>query len=1054
MIKKYNLMKSQMKIYKHQKLYKKDSSYNLTFLYEIEGEFDAIRFKKIAELLMNNLDLIKVNIAEEEGEIVQIFNSDRQFTCNIIYNKEEGYDNFCKRVVQIANEHKNTPINLEKWPLLTWSIFSYSRNKNFMLISIPHIISDVYSCYFVYDEICKYYNSDYEYEQIEDIIKKNNYGKYLELPELLNQNNEKSNDYFEQELKDIDTFEISKIKQKRNVSGLLQGKCIDFVLGSDRHDLVKKFITSNNISEFSFFFAIHSIVLNKIIEEDKFIIGVPLPNRIGKSKRNIFGYFVNTLPNVVRIKEEESFINLCQNSKKQVFNLIKYQDFDISLLNQENISGTINNMFTYIKQPRIFQLDNCKVNFIKLKTESITVDLTCLVENIIGDFNINLECSSFFDEIDLESIYINIIDQVIKNADIRMKDIIILDNKKLTDIYGSINQFKEWNENTSIKDKFEEVVDNYGDRIALDYNNIEWTYKYLDELSNRIARWIMKEFQGVERVAISLERNNYLIAVILGIIKSGKTYVPIDLIYPQKRVEYILNDLENIAYIGTDEIIQKINIKGKKISLERLLNKIQTFDESRINNKIDSLSGAYMIYTSGSTGNPKGVIVSNKNLLSLLNAAFNKFQFKETDIWTLFHSYGFDFSVWEIFGCMLSGGKLVIVDSLISKSPREFYNLLNEKKVTILSQTPTAFKSIIDEDNINNKVLNLRYVIFGGEALYFSMLKPWVKNHSLNQVKLVNMYGITETTIHVTYYEVTDDDIENNDNSVIGVPLNNVGVFIINKDLNIVPNGIAGEIAVFGDGVTNGYYNRIELTDERFVNLKIMSKNIKVYRSGDLGKIDKLGRLEYMGRMDKQVQLRGFRIELGEIENVILRVSKQKACVVDIVSFGENDDRLIAYIVPELQDFNDKEIKQKLKEVLPDYMIPTNIIKTEFIPTTVNGKVDYMTLRNSINKEDKTIHFSNNIESKLYEIIADKAKNYNFTVNDNFFDIGINSIHLASIYYEIQKIYDIQDFNMMDLFQYTTISKLVEIIENRKSEIDDDVKSKRGEMRRKRRCIR
>ena len=630
----------------------------------------------------------------------------------------------------------------------------------------------------------------------------------------------------------------------------------------------------------------------------------------------------------------------------------------------------------------------------------------------------------------------SLIDQITKSEDVYLKDFTYKNYLTSNKIYDNINNFTEYKASDTVVTKFEEIAAKFPSKIAVCDAKEKLTYLQLNQLANKIAIYLTNNLKSIDKVIVSLNNNNYLIAVILGILKSGKTYVPIDLNSPQNRINYIINDLDNSAIVAEDSILNTLDNNNNliSISINVLLNDIKDLDYQNLNLKFSNLCGCYMIYTSGSTGNPKGVIINHKNLLSLLHATNQEFKFTENDSCILCHSYGFDFSVWEIFSTILSGAELHVIDSLICKSFDDFYNYVSENNITILNQTPAAFRNFIDSDLKNNKPLNIRYIFLGGEKLYFKFLNDWIKKHSLDKVKIINLYGVTEAAIMTTYHVITENDVYHNDTSTIGIPFSNSEVYIVDSKMNILPQGIPGELLICGDAVADGYYNRAELTKEKFLQgNKILSSNFRIYRSGDLCKLNKDNEIEYFHRLDKQVKLRGYRIELGEIENVILKQTNQHACVVDVISFGENDDRLVAYIVPSNADFSTKYVREKIKNKLPNYMIPSIIQRVDTIPMTINGKIDYTKLKSKLDLTSNKIKEGTELELKLFKIISSIAKTTNFTLTDNFFDIGINSMHIAAITKAINSELNLNNVKIIDLFQYTSIKSLAAFIEENHS---------------------
>ena len=383
-------------------------------------------------------------------------------------------------------------------------------------------------------------------------------------------------------------------------------------------------------------------------------------------------------------------------------------------------------------------------------------------------------------------------------------------------------------------------------------------------------------------------------------------------------------------------------------------------------------------------------------MVRLFSATDDWYQFNERDVWTLFHSCAFDFSVWEIWGALIYGGRLIVVPFIVSRSPEAFYQLLVNERVTVLNQTPSAFRQLIQaEEAVGMKALALRYVIFGGEALEMQSLRPWFERHGDQEPKLVNMYGITETTVHVTYRPLSKNDL--NSGSVIGVPIPDLQVYILDAQLQPVPIGVPGEMYVGGAGLARGYSNRPELTAERFIRDELTNRpGAHLYRTGDLARFLPGRDIEYLGRLDHQVKIRGFRIELGEIESVLCQYRDVREVLVLPREDTPGTKQLVAYVVVNGPGPGLKELREHLKKQLPDYMLPSAFVFMDRFPLTNNGKIDRSALPAPEQERPDlgAIFVAPRTETEivLARIWSDVLQVEQVGLHDDFFEFGGHSI--------------------------------------------------------------
>ena len=579
---------------------------------------------------------------------------------------------------------------------------------------------------------------------------------------------------------------------------------------------------------------------------------------------------------------------------------------------------------------------------------------------------------------------------------------LLLEDERRQLLYGWNPAEPSFRQDVSLHRLFEARAEQAASATALIFEGASISYDELNRRANRLAHHLRALGVGPEiRVCLLLERSPEMIVGMLAILKAGGVYVPLDPTYPAERLAFLLDDSGAHVCVTLRGFFEKH--LPHNVAIVCLDADSEVIDAQPEHNLV-STSGpdnlAYVIYTSGSTGKPKGVMVTHRNVARLLAATHDWFKFDEQDTWTLFHSYAFDFSVWELWGALLSGGKLVVVPYWVSRSPEDFYALLVRERVTVLNQTPSAFRQLsrIDAAQDGAEPLSLRAVIFGGEALEPASLRGWMERHGDVQPRLINMYGITETTVHVTYRPLTLSDAETATGSVIGEPIPDLQLYLLDKNLEPVPLGVCGEMYVGGDGLARGYLNRAELTAERFMPDPFAREaGARFYRTGDLARRLGNGDIEYLGRADEQVKVRGFRIEPGEIETALLTHTSLRAAVVVARADTSGDQRLCAYVVARRRgELRVDELRAYLRERLPEHMLPAVFVELEEIPLTAHGKLDKRRLpepgRERPEFEKRYEAARNGVEAMLSELWSDVLGVEHVGIHDDFFDLGGDSI--------------------------------------------------------------
>ncbi|MFF7177373.1 amino acid adenylation domain-containing protein [Streptomyces sp. NPDC008121] len=581
------------------------------------------------------------------------------------------------------------------------------------------------------------------------------------------------------------------------------------------------------------------------------------------------------------------------------------------------------------------------------------------------------------------------------------------------------------------------------DAPAVSLGGTRLTYAELNTRANRLARLLIARGAGPEKiVAVALPRSVDLVVALLAVTKTGAAYLPLDPAYPPSRLAFMVSDAAPVLVVTDRGTAPSLPSGAPALVLDDsattgLLDAQPAADpaDGDRTHPLTPEHPAYVIYTSGSTGRPKGVLVTHHNVVRLFDATRERFAFDDRDVWTLFHSAAFDFSTWEIWGALLHGGRLVVVPYDVSRTPARLLRLLADEGVTVLNQTPSAFYQLMQADREEPALgdrLALRTVVFGGEALRPDRLRPWYERHPDTAPALVNMYGITETTVHVTRLDLDRDTVAAGETSVIGTGLSDLRTYVLDRALRPVPPGVPGELHVAGAGLARGYLGRPELTARRFVADPYGPPGTRMYRTGDVARWTADGRLEYLGRSDDQVKVRGFRIEPGEIEAALAEHEGVAQVAVLVRRDRLDDDRLVAYAVPAADaGVRPEELRAFARTRLPEHMVPAAVVLLGALPLTPNGKLDRSALPAPDRASARGPHRPARTprEQVVCDLFAEVLGTDRVGADDNFFDLGGHSVLATRLTARLRTAYGVE-LSLRALFEAATPAALARVLED------------------------
>ena len=1025
--------------------------YNLGVPIRLRGVLDARAMERALGEMARRHAVLRTRFAVVDGAPVQRIEPAAPF--HLAVDDLSGTlseDEREARVEALCAADARTPFDLERGPLFRARLLRAAEDDHVLLVGMHHAVSDGWSMGIFWRELVALYGA----------FSRGLPSPLPELPvryadfaawqreRLRGERLEKEVAWWREHLAGAPAVLELPTDRPRPPAPSHRGARIAFSLSTEEAGALRSLALEQRATPFMALLAAFSLVLSRWSGQDDVVVGTPVAGRTRREVEGVIGLFVNTLPIRTELAGDPSFRALLGRVREATLGAYAHQELPFERLVEELAPERS------LSHAPIFQVLLMLQNAPEGPTEgfagltahgaggdqgSAKADLSLVLgETPDGRIAGALEyATDLFDAATAHRLAGHL--RALARAaaatpDAPVSTLSLVDADEHAALVAAGSATASFDAAGSLPALFAEVAARAPDAVALSFGSESIPYAELDERSNRLAhRLIAAGARPNELVGLFVDRSIDTVVGILAILKAGAGYLPLDPAYPEDRLAYMLEDSGARMVVTTSDLadVSPPNTPPMLIldtTEERAALAAQPSTAPQIDVSPDSL--AYVIYTSGSTGKPKGVQVTHANVVRLFLATDHWFGFGESDVWTLFHSYAFDFSVWEIWGALLYGGRLVVVPFDVSRSPEEFYALLEREQVTVLNQTPSAFRQLMraDEEAAERgemRDLALRYVVFGGEALDPASLRGWVERRGDERPWLVNMYGITETTVHVTYRVIRKADTIDGSSSPIGVPIPDLSVHLLDRNGRIVPTGVVGEMYVGGPGVARGYLNRPELTAQRFVPDPFSADgNARLYRSGDLARRLADGSLEFHGRADDQVKVRGFRIELGEIESVLLAHPQVREAVV--LARGEGEEkRLVAWIVGA-ESAGAADLRAHLASHLPDYMVPAAFVFLDALPLTRHGKVDRRALPEPDFSGLSTAGYvapRTPTEELLADVWAELLGAERVGVDDGFFELGGHSLLATRVASRVRETLGVE-LPVRAVFEHPTLAAL------------------------------
>ncbi len=1028
----------QKRLFAIQEASKDSIAYNMSAAYLIKGDLNRERVQWAFEKLVERHDSLRSHFAYEDGGVVQVIRTSNKYDFTYL----ESFDGDIVEALRASVK----PFDLMVGPLLRVKLFK-RRTDHVLFIDIHHIIGDLSSLQIMISDFSNLYVgapieekkvqfADYLYWLVGDFGK-----RYFE----------RQSEYWSRQFSERIPVMDLPLSRQRTSDLTFDGGLLATTFSAALSSEIDKFSRERKLTPFIVFLAVLKVFLSKYCRQNDIIIGTPVLGRRIRGLEGLVGMLVNTL--AIRSQPEESkvFADYLLELKEIRAGALQNQDFPFDELvdrfcpNRDRSRNPIFDVqFSFVEESlnlRSSDIDDLDVAPVEFSRSRAKFDLSFEIGRIDVAYQLRIEYRrDLFGQGSIQRMannFVTLVESALSSPGSEISCYSILSETERKTILNTFNHAETVYPHKRIDELFEKQVRQFPSAVAVVLGKERLTYRQLNDRSSRLAR-TLREDHGVGPdviVGLCLERSIEMIVGIMGIIKAGGAYLPIDPEYPLERIGLMLADSGSETLLIRGEKPDDLSFEGRVVDL---LSEESYKDDGEPVESFGSPSDLlYIIYTSGSTGKPKGVGIEHGNVSRLFSACDSWFNFDENDVWTLFHYFGFDFSVWEIFGALLHGGRLVIVPYWISRSPKDFYDLLVAEEITVLSQTPSAFGLLVAEDGERvsaDSELSLRHVVFGGEALKYETLRPWLSRRGEDRPILTNMYGITETTVHVTFKRIKESDLSGRVGSSVGIPITDLRAYVLWGERKLQPIGVPGELHVSGAGLARGYLNRPDLTGERFVKSPYDTHGL-MYRTGDLARWLEDGSLEYLGRIDDQVKIRGHRIELGEVESALSSVEGVSQSVCTALKNAKDEWYLCGYWTGE-KALSESSVRRDLLEALPLYMVPTHLIKLSEFPLNLNGKVDRKALPDPSSKscsDSEYVAPRNAREESLCSIWGEVLGIERVSIEDSFFELGGDSIRAIQVVSKASELGLV--ISVEKLFRYSTVRSLVESIANERGEI-------------------
>ncbi|HXC44488.1 MAG TPA: amino acid adenylation domain-containing protein, partial [Candidatus Dormibacteraeota bacterium] len=1017
------------------------SAYNICRIYRIRSSVDVEVLRDCFQVLVDRHPSLRTTINEVAGEPVQQV-AEKVRVCFEYFDTS----NWSDTELDIKLDEQNHRLfSLTQGPLFRVGVYTRSPTNHLLHVAVHHIVADYWSLTLLLNEIGQLYQASYLKVEAQLAPLEYSYADFVEWQrkKLSGPDAKRLWDYWKDEL----SGELSPLSlpadHARPPVQTFRGSSLPFRLNAKLTERLKKLGGEQQATLFATLLAAFQVLLFRLSSQTQIIVGCPVAGRSRHEFANTVGYFVNTVPLPADFRQRKTFLQLLSQVRNQVSKAFAHDLYPFPLMVEQlgvardpAVSPIFQSMFvfqqTYGSRPEDFvrlalgqpqarlTLGGLDLEHVSIVQRTAQFDLTLTVgegpDGIIGAWEYSSDLFDHSTIVRWSENFKVLLQAVAQYSDCHVSRLPMLSAKQRKHIVEEFNHTQlNYDRQQFVHEEISRQAMSTPDRISVVFGAIELSYQQLEQRSNQVAHYLRKLGVGPDvRVGVCLDRSVELVVFLLGVLKAGGAYVPLDPRYPADRLQYMAQDAQApVVIVQKQQIELFVNLGVRLICGEEQQAEIERESVADVGVRLEDYNLAYVIYTSGSTGKPKGAMNTHQGLQNRLQWMQEKYQLTSDDRVLQKTPFGFDVSVWEFFWPLMVGARLVMAEPGRHQDPEYLGQTIEQQKVTTLHFVPSMLQAFLESGEVK-RCGKLRRIICSGEALSAELAQKCVEQIP---AELHNLYGPTEAAIDVTYWPCRREELAQG--VAIGKPIANIQMYVLDAEYEPVPVGVEGEIYIAGAGLARGYWNRPDLTAERFIANPLSAEGgARMYQTGDRGRWRRDGNLEYLGRFDHQVKLRGFRIELGEIETCLSKFEGVTETVVVVREDASGDKRLVAYYTTaeassdrRTQSLGAEQLRQYLAEKVPEYMVPTAFVRLESFPLTPNGKLN----RNALPAPDGEAYAKRRYEAPIGEIEttvvgiwAELLKIGRIGRNDNFYALGGHSLLATQVMSRIRQVFEVE----------------------------------------------